>query len=285
MSKAKDLTNMRFGKLIVLRRVDNTKSGKAQWLCRCDCGNETTVVSNKLISGKTSSCGKCDYIEIVTGDKFGEWTVIGDKTRQNNHEYHLCRCSCGQERYVAHYALMSGKSKSCGCIRDKEVGKRFTKHGGRNTRLYHVWNSMKERCYVPTNHSYKRYGGRGIRICDEWKNDFACFQKWAYENGYDENAKRGDCTIDRIDVNGNYCPENCRWVNSKCQCNNRRSNVHITYNGETHNITEWAKITGINRATISQRYKNGYTNKNLFSKERLNPWNRSSYGRYNTGVM
>lgn len=282
MSRVKDLTNMHFGKLSVLKRVENTRSGKAQWLCKCNCGNKTIVISDKLISGKTASCGKCKYVEIVAGDKFGEWTVIGDKIRRNNHDYHLCRCSCGKEKYIVHYALVSGKSRSCGCVRNKAVSKRFTKHSGNNTRLYHVWSSMKERCYTPTHKSYKSYGGRGISVCDEWKNDFECFKKWAYENGYDETAKYGECSIDRIDVNGNYCPENCRWVDYKSQCNNRRSNVHITYKGEIHNITEWSEITGIKSATIRQRYINGYTNEKLFSKERLNPWNRSSYGRYNT---
>lgn len=114
---------------------------------------------------------------------------------------------------------------------------------------------MKDRCYRKSDKKYKNYGGRGIRICDEWlgKEGFLKFRKWSYENGYDENAPFGQCTIDRIDVNGNYCPENCRWVDMKTQANNRTNNNYIFHNGQTKTLSEWAKFYGVNQDTLWRR--------------------------------
>ena len=135
-------------------------------------------------------------------------------------------------------------------------------HGfGFENRLYRIWSNMKGRCYSKTSSVYNIYGARGITVCDEWKNDFLAFRKWALENGYDENAKRMDCTLDRINVDGNYCPENCRWVDIKTQANNRRTNVFITYNEETHTISEWAEITGIKPLTLASRKRKGCSDK------------------------
>lgn len=149
------------------------------------------------------------------------------------------------------------------------VDKRY-KHGcgkrNSSTRLYNVWKNMKVRCNNPHSKEYKYYGERGICVCDEW-NDFREFQKWAYANGYDENAKRGECTLDRIDVNKNYEPSNCRWVNMKVQCNNRRlwgTNTHNhkmitwTYKGETHTVREWSEITGIDNKILRTRKHKGW---------------------------
>ena len=112
---------------------------------------------------------------------------------------------------------------------------------------------MKDRCYNPKATSYKHYGGRGIKVCDEWKNSFKAFYDWAYSNGYDENAPRNKCTIDRINNDGNYEPSNCRWVTQKQNCNNTRFNRLLTCNGETHTMSEWSEITGISQTTLSYR--------------------------------
>lgn len=111
----------------------------------------------------------------------------------------------------------------------------------RERRLYRVLQDMKSRCYNPKNRNYKNYGNKGIRICKEWLNDYLAFEKWALKNGYDENAPRGQCTIDRIDNNGNYCPENCRWVDMKTQHRNTTRNIFLTANGETLTLMEWSK--------------------------------------------
>ena len=135
-----------------------------------------------------------------------------------------CICDCGNEVIVARSSLISGHTKSCGCSRRTFLNqqKPAKKHGGesipgknRRERLYMVWCGMKERCYSPKHNRYKNYGGRGITVCEEWRNDYAAFRDWAMANGYDPEAPRGACTIDRIDVNGNYCPE--KLPVGKCQ--------------------------------------------------------------------
>lgn len=132
-------------------------------------------------------------------------------------------------------------------------------HRKTNTRLYGVWCNIKTRCYNPNCYEYANYGGRGIVMCPEWKNDFQTFWDWAYANGYDEKAGFMECTIDRIDVNGNYEPDNCRWATREVQGNNTRSNHCLTYNGETHTIAEWARILGVDYHALYSRVDGGWT--------------------------
>lgn len=199
-------------------------------------------------------------MDIQIGQMFGKWEVIGEPVREKegHHWLYPCRCSCEAhtEKYIDKYNLIKGKSRSCGCIASEVTRQRMTRHGLCRTRLFHVWLSMRARCNNPKNTRYAAYGGRGIKICDEW-NDFKVFHDWAYANGYDESAKYGECTIDRIDTNGNYEPSNCRWCNSKEQANNRRRNVNITYNGETKTAEEWAESIGIKSQTLRKRIYDG----------------------------
>jgi hypothetical protein len=133
------------------------------------------------------------------------------------------------------------------------IKKANTKHGySKKERLYSTWCHLRQRCTNPNDRAYKRYGGRGIKVCQEW-NNYISFREWALENGYADNL-----TIDRIDNNGDYCPENCRWVNMKIQCNNRQSNHFITCRGETHTLSEWSDIVGLQSLTILARIRKGW---------------------------
>ena len=160
------------------------------------------------------------------------------------------KCSCG-ELFVAQPSASKGVCRKCAM---EKLSAERTKHGespkqGRQnaSKLYSVWVNMRNRCFNSNNKSFVYYGGRGISVCDEW-NEFLNFEKWAIQNGFEENL-----TLDRIDVNGNYEPENCRWISQKEQMRNTRSNHLLTYNGYTKTMAEWSEITGIPYATLKQR--------------------------------
>lgn len=165
----------------------------------------------------------------------------------------LCECDCGNEIIAYPDNLKGGKTKSCGCYQNDMNRKRFATHGMTNTHIYGIWSSMKARCFNKNATAYKDYGGRGVVMCDEWKNDFESFYQWALSSGYEQGL-----SIDRIDNDKNYCPENCRWVTSDVQASNRRSNRNITYSGETHTVTEWAQKFNKNPKTIFNRIYSGW---------------------------
>lgn len=198
----------------------------------------------------------------LTGQRFGRLTVLGFVPTEGHRSFWRCQCDCGKKTLVNGVKLTGNRTKSCGCIRIENAitqGKKNTTHGKKNTRLYHIWNNIKERCENPNQHDYHRYGGRGIAICDEWRNDFQVFYDWAMSNGYDDNL-----TIDRIDFNGNYTPENCRFVDMKTQQRNRRNNVIVKYNGKSLTLPEAAERSGISCPTLRSRYRVGDRGERLF---------------------
>lgn len=177
---------------------------------------------------------------IKVGEKYGRLTVIENHHPKN---YVFCRCECGNLKEVNAYNVFYGLTKSCGCLNNPGN----TKHGDGKTRLYKLWKAMKERCNTPSCSCYKHYGARGIKVCKEWEN-YLVFKEWALANGYSEKL-----TIDRIDVDGDYKPSNCRWATRKEQANNKTSSHYLTINGERKTIMEWSEISGVGHSTIWAR--------------------------------
>ena len=176
-----------------------------------------------------------------------------DAVRSGKHyARYMVQCDCGSSPFAVDAADIGRHTFSCGCLakevqtkRCKEMGTKNIIHNDSQSRLYIIWANMKARCYNPNSDRYNVYGARGIKVCDEWKNSYAAFQKWALDNGYDDKL-----TIDRIDVDGNYEPLNCKWSTTLEQANNKTDNVFVEYNGETHTISEWSRITGIKYSTL-----------------------------------
>lgn len=186
----------------------------------------------------------------LTGQKFGRLTVIERSDVKKKDIHWVCKCDCGNITIVNGMKLKTGRTKSCGCFRVELQ----TTHGLSKHPLYEVWHSMNQRCDCPSSGGYYNYGGRGIVVCEEWKNDFLSFFEWSIRNGW-----QPDLTIDRVDVNGNYEPGNCRWATRKEQANNRRTNHHLTYKGKTQTITDWAMELGITSNTLCERLNSGWT--------------------------
>ena len=205
------------------------------------------------------------FRENLKGKNFNSLKVLSFDSNKKGRTYWKCQCDCGKICIVEAYKIKSGHTKSCGCLGDanrKNLQENSAKHQKTNTKLYRVWQNMKRRCYTPSASAYKHYGARGIVVCEEWKNDFISFYNWAIDNGYKENL-----TIDRIDVNGNYEPGNCRWATKKEQANNKRNNNFIKYKDKKLSINQWSEETGIKRGTIAWRLKNNFPLEKIFSKE------------------
>lgn len=192
----------------------------------------------------------------LTGQRFGRLTVIRRvESRPNRHEARWeCLCDCGNIHYAETYQLTHGVCKSCGCYRKEVTAELKKSHGQAGTRIYGIYKGIHSRCYNKNFKAYPRYGGRGIKMCNEWRNDFQAFHDWAMTHGY-----RDDLTIDRIDNDGDYCPENCRWVSMKIQANNTRRNVIAEYNGEAHTAAEWEDLYGLKQGYVAGALRRGWS--------------------------
>lgn len=188
-------------------------------------------------------------VKDLQGAKVGKLTVVRQNGRDScGRAMWLCRCDCGEvvtkRSAVIVAAIRGGKKSSCGCSP-------FLKTHGlskSNKRLHWVWASMVQRCENPSNKDYPNYGGRGITVCPDWRRDFACFYGWAAASGY-----RPGVTIERVDVDRGYCPENCTWVKNERQCLNQHNSMMITFRGKTQHLSDWARETGIGYKTLRGR--------------------------------
>lgn len=216
----KDLCGNRYGKLIVQKEVER-RNGYRHWLCRCECGSTIEVYHGNLTNGHTNSCGCISIgrpILDLTGKKFNFLTVtnLSDRKTPNGKPLWDCLCDCGKTTTVDGGSIKNGNTKSCGCYRSSRMIEQNTKHGMVNTPEWMSWSAMLSRCYNENSIGYKNYGGRGIIVCDRWKDSF--------ENFYIDMGIRpsADYTLDRKDVNGNYEPNNCRWLDRLSQTRNTR---------------------------------------------------------------
>lgn len=194
------------------------------------------------------------------GQKYNRLTLIRfERKNKYHHSFWLCKCDCGTEKIVNVSQVKSGAIKSCGCLNKELSRKRLMEstqtHGYANKeRLYDIWKNMKRRCYDKSNKRYENYGGKGVIVCDEWKNDYLSFRKWAYANGYND-----ELTIDRIDVNGNYEPSNCKWSSWKEQMNNQTRNRFLAYKGKTMTMSQWAELLGLTYGAMNHRVQRGWS--------------------------
>lgn len=205
----------------------------------------------------------------ISGQRYGRLTAMYlSKIDENGASVWRCVCDCGNEVDVTVSRLTTGNTRSCGCLHKERVSEgakiAHTKHGKHGSRLYFVWKNMKGRCNNSNRKDYYRYGGRGIAVCAEWSDNYDMFYEWAMKNGYAD-----DLTLDRIDVDKDYCPENCRWTNMKNQCNNTSRNRMLTYKGRTQTVAQWASEMNINYYTLWNRVKRGVHEDELFEKKRL----------------
>lgn len=260
--KYENLIGKKFYRLTILDIIkkqlykNGKKNGNSYFCkCKCDCGNEKIVQLSHILNkrGKViKSCGcysdeynKSRRMDCIVGKKINGWTILEECESINGKRYCICRCNCGKIKKEKLFNIIRGVSKSCGCLSIEKSKKICIKHGMAKTRLYNIWSCMKRRCYNKNVGKYKNYGGRGIGVCKEWRESFIPFYNWAIKSGYNKNAKYGECTIDRIDVNGNYCPENCRWVDLKIQQNNRRNNIYVTDGNIKESLSDACKRYGL----------------------------------------
>ena len=274
MSKQDELLGKRFDRLLVLSFVEEKKDKRGNkhwyWLCQCDCGNIKVIDGHGLIYGHTHSCGCLKHGADLTGQKFGRLTVIKEaesqirKDKKGRKKMWLCKCDCGNEHTVLQDSLVNGTTKSCGCLAhephpDPEA------MTNKYPKLCKTLHGIKSRCCNPTDPHHKLYYDRGIKVCDEWKNNTMAFIEWSLANGY-----REDLSIDRIDVNGNYEPSNCRWATNLEQAYNRRCTVKYTIYGKEYNLHEIEETFKIKRGTFYARVtRRGYTPEEAITKQDL----------------
>nr|DAX47318.1 MAG TPA: hypothetical protein [Caudoviricetes sp.] len=249
----------KFNDLVVMYETGINKFGKVLYHCKCICGKEVDVISSRLVTGLTKSCG-CRRAKTIgdkyslVGNNFERLTVL-EKLQDNRYR---CKCSCGNEIITSANNLRSGDTKSCGCIRHDSilVSNSHKTHGMSGTRFYNIWSGMVERCNNVNDKAYANYGGRGIKCL--WSS-FSTFKEDMYESYLDHVEKYGEdqTTLDRIDNNNNYCKENCKWSTREEQNNNKRTNCYIDVDGESYTASQYSRKYDLPLSTVLYRKNRG----------------------------
>lgn len=239
--------------IIFKRRKTDNRSLKIVKVKCLKCGYIDEGERSHIIKRKT--CKHCKQLELqsMIGQRYGKLIVekISDKRNRQGNILAECVCDCGNKILVSVPNLKKLYTKSCGCDR---ISPTYT-HGMTGTRIHNIWKGIKTRCYNPNATGYPYYGGRGIKMCDEWLNDFMAFYEWAMNNGYTD-----ELSIDRIDPDGDYSPYNCRWITMQEQQRNKSNTIHIYYNNDLYTIGELAEYYGCTYKDLKYRYYNGELN-------------------------
>lgn len=249
-----NMVGKKYSNLLVLEMIKTAPGKDTMCKCICDCGNEIIANSFDIRSGHTKSCGCLKHqpskrIEDLSTSKFGLLKPLYMLDSKNKKTLWMCKCDCGNEVIAYASNLKNGHAKSCGCLKLKAKGMS-------NKRIYTIYKGMLRRCYNTNDRGYKNYGAKGVIICDQWLGEDGLYNfiEWALSNGYSDNL-----SIDRIDVNGNYEPSNCRWANDIIQANNKRTTTFLLYNGVKKPLTQWAKEFNISPRLLHQRKRLGWT--------------------------
>lgn len=290
-----DMLGFRSGKLLVTQRGENTLKGQAQWVCRCDCGKEILVAGSSLRNGNSTSCG-CKRSQTIKskpssainliGQKFGKLMVLERGPNDKKKVQWWCLCECGNTVLKKGDSLRRGVVRSCGCLelanRLNNCSKRKIKHGLYKHPLYFIFQGMVARCYRENAKGYHRYGGRGKKICDEWLKAPEKFIKWALENGW----KKG-LTIDRIDNNGDYCPENCQILESVENTLKRYTDKGqgLVVAGVAINISEQCRIAKISPKTAKKLLTAGYSKDHIIRYGELEHFQKVAVGKSITSTQ
>jgi len=271
-----NLVGQTFNRLTVIKW--DHKKGHNFWLCLCACGNEVVVDQSKLKSGHTKSCGclKKERLIDITGQQFGLWTVVSfsyfAKTGDKQRPYWNCKCACGNEGIVRGDILKDGGSKSCGCYeKDRSlIPLPAYSYEEAYKKVKSVYKHMKQRCLNLNKTRFKDYGGRGIKICDRWLESFDNFLE---DMGVPPSLLH---QLDRLDNDGDYCPENCRWTTTIKNNRNKRDNHTMTFEGKTQCLTSWAEDLLMNKSTLSKRKRMGWSDEKALSTPVNLAYSRSS---------
>lgn len=254
--KYNNLLGQKFGSLTVIEKTNSRAgNGSIKWKCICDCWREAIAIGSDLVRGNRNSCG-CRGLDL-TGQQFGEFTVVEFAGKDRQKRLWRCRCSCGNEKILPTTKIINKRVKSCGCKRGI--------HNMTGTRFYGIWNAMKQRCNNPNNCEYKNYGGRGISYDPKWE-DFLGFYCDMYVDYSIHSEIHGETrtSIDRIDPNKNYCKENCTWATPLEQSNNQRRNLLLTIDNQTKTFAEWCRYYNKPYGVTLKKYHKGFPIEDIF---------------------